>query len=144
MCIHSCGPWEYNYGMPQPSARRLKFSSLICTQQWIQLGGPIHFSEGINKCALLITIINSKGGLDLPSKICRCFIIDLLLQHKFHCVTLIDSSWRMWETNLITPTYHTSFSVHFHGGCAHQTCKLEPIKYVVYFGYNVLSAYQQI
>ena len=23
MCFHSCGPWEYNHGMPQPSARTL-------------------------------------------------------------------------------------------------------------------------
>ena len=26
MCVRSCGPWEYDHGMPQPSARKLKSS----------------------------------------------------------------------------------------------------------------------
>ena len=35
----------------------------------------------------------------------RCFIIDLLMQHKLFCVNLIGRSWRTWKTNQITPTY---------------------------------------
>ena len=39
------------------------------------------------------------------SKVCWCFIMDLLMQHKFCCVDLIGRSWRTWKTNWFTPTY---------------------------------------
>ena len=41
----------------------------------------------------------SRGGLVFLS-----FIVDLLIQHKFHCVYLINRRWRT-KTNRITPTY---------------------------------------
>ena len=39
------------------------------------------------------------------SKVCWCFIMDLLMQHKFCCVDLISRSWRTRKTNWFTPTY---------------------------------------
>jgi hypothetical protein len=42
------------------------------------------------------------GGLNLYW---CCFIIELLMQHEFHCVNLIGRSWRAWQTNRSTPTY---------------------------------------
>ena len=38
------------------------------------------------------------------SEFCSCFILDLLMQQKFHCANLISRSWRTWKTNQTTPT----------------------------------------
>ena len=39
---------------------------------------------------------------------CRCVIADLLMQHKFCCVHLVNKIWGKWKTNQIPPTYLVS------------------------------------
>jgi hypothetical protein len=47
----------------------------------------------INKHALPITKLN-RGRFDFQSSFDICFIVDLLMEHKFCCVNLIGRSWR--------------------------------------------------
>ena len=38
-----------------------------------------------------------RGGVSFQSHFRWFFIIDLLMQHKFHCVSIIRKSWRTWN-----------------------------------------------
>ena len=48
--------------------------------------------------------LNKRKSNSQPS-FCWYFIVDLLIQHKFHCVNLIGRTWRTWKLNRITPKY---------------------------------------
>jgi hypothetical protein len=50
-------------------------------------------SEEVNKHVPPIIIIPKSGRSDFQFGICRCFIVDLLMQHKSCCVHVIDGSW---------------------------------------------------
>jgi hypothetical protein len=65
------------------------------------------FNQGINKCALPMTITKSEKVKFLNPIFANACTIDLLIQHKFCCVILIDRSWRTWKMTQITPTYLT-------------------------------------
>ena len=52
---------------------------------------------------LLITITKLRD-VQLSIQFLLMLIIDVLMQHKFHCVNQIGRSWRTWKTNWITPT----------------------------------------
>ena len=54
VCVLSCGPWEYNHGMFEPSARRLRVSK-ICTRSGhlmvlFYFQGPHDECPLLNKC----------------------------------------------------------------------------------------------
>jgi hypothetical protein len=54
----------------------------------------------INEHALLIIIIvANQESFEFQSGFCRCFVIDLLMQHEFCCGNLIGRSWRTCKTN---------------------------------------------
>ena len=49
------------------------------------------------------------GGPNFQSSLWTCFIVDLLMQHKFCSVNLVGRSWRTCKMNQTTPTcltYH--------------------------------------
>ena len=48
---------------------------------------------------------DNQGRSDFQYGVCKCFIIDLLMQHEFVCVNEIGRSWRTWKMNQITPAY---------------------------------------
>ena len=54
-----------------------------------------------NKHALLITL----REVYFLFYFCRCFIVDVPIQHEFCCVNLNGKRWRTWKTNQITPKY---------------------------------------
>ena len=48
--------------------------------------------------------VSNQGRSDSQSDFGRCFIVDMLMQQKFHSVHLIGRSWRTWNSNQITLT----------------------------------------
>ena len=65
------------------------------------------FNQGIiNKHAALPITITTIWKFEFQAEFCWCFIIDLLMQHKFlQCVNLTGRrSWRTWETNWMSIT----------------------------------------
>ena len=50
----------------------------------------------ISKHALWLPLLNS-GRSTSQSSCCTCFIVDLLMQHKYCCENLISRSWRIRE-----------------------------------------------
>lgn len=51
-------------------------------------------SEEVNRRALPMTVANSRKVQIFQSNFCRCFIINLLMQHN---VSLCNSNWQMLE-----------------------------------------------
>ena len=57
-------------------------------------------NQGINKYALMIAITNSRK-YDFQTSFCQCFIIELLMKHKFCFVNLIGGLQRTSLYSLI-------------------------------------------
>jgi hypothetical protein len=81
-----------------------------------------------------MTITKSEKVKFLNPIFANACTIDLLIQHKFCCVILIDRSWRTWKMTQITPTYLRIATIHHDGKIWHDAPLLNT--FLVHHGRN--------